>query len=667
MKELLINNIEIIKYGIFYGIIILTFSLIYFFKKDWFEKIYKHRYKVGIIILLISVLLEISGSSIGCWNQILGGEDGVILGKSRSIRGDEWGTFTPMTFSQKYNKTGEFKYFSDTIRADKTDTFIVYGQPVWNIAMIYRFFQIGFLLFGLGKGLAFFWAGRYIFLFLVSFDMLQIITKNKRGLSFIGAILITFSPIINWWFAINGLAEMLIFGQLSVILLDKYMKEKSYKKRWIYLTGIAISAGTYLLTFYPAWQVPLIYVVLALALWRIIENWKECKIEKKDVISIITVLVLFIISIVYIFSKSLDTVKAVLGTAYPGARCETGGGMGHRFFSYPMGLLFGIKESGLSSNVCEESLYYDFFPIGLILTAIVFFKYKIKDKLLIILTVIIAFLGAWCTYGFPEIIAKITLLSNSQASRTFIATGIINIFMLIRAISLLKEPRKVWVSVLISLAVTMITIYIQRKVYPNYMTNKITLVIASLTLIMTYLILRYQTKLGRILSIITITTVMCIAGGIVNPIRRGVTSLYNLPIVQEIKKVNDQEEGKWIVEEIGYPVINLPMIVGASTINTTNVYPDLERWYKLDENKQYEDIYNRYAHITTSIHKDVNEDKFELLNPDVIKVNLTIEDLKNLEVKYILTSRDLEQLNTDQVKFELKANNVFKIYEIKFE
>lgn len=120
------------------------------------ERVYQLRYLAAAVILFCCVLFEISGSSIGFWSVLLDGtyensaqdNSGDLLGSSRSIRTDEWAVSTPMAFSQEYNHTGEYPYFSDTIRGDSTDAFIVYGQPVRSWEVIFRPFQIGYLFLG---------------------------------------------------------------------------------------------------------------------------------------------------------------------------------------------------------------------------------------------------------------------------------------------------------------------------------------------------------------------------------------------------------------------------------------------------------------------------------------------------------------------------------------
>ena len=65
--------------------------------------LHQHRFALGICIVAIATLFELSGSSIACMSSVLGEENpqGVLFGIPRSIRSDEWLVFTPFAFSQK--------------------------------------------------------------------------------------------------------------------------------------------------------------------------------------------------------------------------------------------------------------------------------------------------------------------------------------------------------------------------------------------------------------------------------------------------------------------------------------------------------------------------------------------------------------------------------------
>ena len=400
--------------------------------KNILNYIFNHRYVIALIIFILCVLFKISGSSIGLWDvqMNLDKDTGLIFGKSRPIRSDEWATLTPFFKDQI---EGGFKYFNSNIRATNTDVFMIYALPVKCIFQIYRPFLLGFMLFGFERGLSVFWCGRFIILFLISLELFMLITKKNKLLSTIGAIMITLSPMIQWWFAINGIAEIFIFGESAIILLYKYLNTTDFKKRLIYLFLVLICAGGYVLVIYPSWQVPMVYVFLALAIWVILENKKDIKITKKDIISITITLIIFAGSMLYILKTSSDTIKTVQNTVYPGARFEVGGGQFNKLFTYLSSFFFVFKQTGLgASNVCEEALMFSLFPVGIILVIRNMVINKKKDILSICLLVAYIFLVSYCIIGFPRILSKITLMSNSQSSRTMLAVGFIDLLFLIK-------------------------------------------------------------------------------------------------------------------------------------------------------------------------------------------------------------------------------------------
>ena len=632
------------------------------------EFIYKYRYYIAIIVFILCVMLEISGSSIGVWKEFINAgeiKDGVLLGKSRGIRSDEWAVFTPMIFSQKFDG---FKYFSNIIRGDVTDVFIVYGLPIINILQIFRPFQLGFLFLGIAKGLSFFWCGRFIALFLVSFELNMIICKKNKLISFVGAIMITLAPMIQWWFAVNGIVEIFVFGGLALILLKKYMNEQSFKNRCLYLLLMVICAVGYIIVLYPAWQIPMFYVFLAIAIWIIIDNRKQCKINKKDIFTIIGAVILFLICIIYIFSKSLDTIKIVMNTVYPGARNETGGTAKFSYFDYLMNVFMPFKAEGITTNTCEKATMFGLFPLGIIISCVVMYKEKKKDLLLILLLISYSFLSIWCIVGFPEIIAKITLMKNSQAQRCMLSVGYLDILLLIRSFSTIKIQINRHIAIIVSILLSIIMITICKINNRAYINIKMAIAMAIMCIYLFYFALRFNTKYANYLFSIGIMFVMIMGGATINPIRKGVDIIYKNDIIKEIEKVNQEKQGKWIAEGFDFPIPNYLLMAGASTINSTNTYPDLERWQMIDEKRKYEDIYNRYAHIKINLvqSEDNYDNKFILKQADVFEVNILPEELKKLEVEYIFTPNELEKFETEQIRFEkIYSNNNYNIFRIK--
>ena len=156
---------------------------------------------------------------------------------------------------------------------------------------------------------------------------------------------------------------------------------------------------------------------------------------------------------------------------------------------------------------------------------------------------------------------------------------------------------------------------------------------------------------------------MFVTSGLVNPIRLGsndVTEIDELQAVSDIVEMDS--DAIWAIED-EMPLINTLLMVGARTINSTNVYPDLDKWNILDPTGEFDYIYNRYAHITIELVDDESEANiFELLYPDAFKLNITIDQMRLLNIKYLFTKKehnidDLVLINQINDYYIYKVNN----------
>ena len=244
---------------IFFFLLAFFLLVIFFNYKTHFRFLYKYRYLFALLLLVCLVFLQIHGSHISLLS--ISGEHQPLLGIARGIRSDELNVNTPFALSQYCNN---FSYFSDIARASTTDMFMTYGQPVWDIAVIFRPFHWGYLFLPQAYGLSFYWISRLIALALVSFEFGRLLTNNNKKLALAYALLMVLSPVVQFWFAINMLVEMLFFGQLAIVLVNYYLTNPSLPKKIACCTVLTICAGGFALANYPAWEVPLAYVFLCL-------------------------------------------------------------------------------------------------------------------------------------------------------------------------------------------------------------------------------------------------------------------------------------------------------------------------------------------------------------------------------------------------------------------
>lgn len=666
-----INSSRLVSLSVF--LLIVVGAIQYFGWKKLSQFLFKYRYLIALVALIIAVIFEIHGSSTLYWQNYL--EDTqtsyqALIGRAREIRSDEWAVNTPMMMSQYLNHSGVFPYFSETIRGALTDTFIVYGQPVLDIAVIFRPFHWGYLLLSAAKGLSFFWMSRLIMLFLSSFEFGRILTKDKRILALSYAILLTFAPIVQWWFAINGLVEMLIFGQLGMILIDKYMKTQDYRIRLIIALLLVVIAGGFVLTFYPAWQLVLVYVFLVLLLGVVLENSKDFVWDRRDFVILASFVLLLAIGLLYVLRQSGGTIDSVMNTVYPGNSEETGGGQFTRFFLSLGNLLFPLATDVPYANVCELSVFFDFFPMGILMALWVGIKEKKKDPFLLGMLILNGILILWCIFPWPIWLSKISLLSFSKPVRAFLAVGFLNLLLLFRAMAIVETSPKKRTKSLIVLGLSSLMSGGAFLIYEGYLDLRMGLMgFGVMMMTFTILINSHRERAKKALLILSLF-IAFVGGAFVNPIVSGLDVIEEQKIIHEIKAITKDDDGLWIYEsgeDLGFPVNNLALMAGAPIINSTNVYPNLERWQQLDPDGSNEDIYNRYAHISINLSDEKNEEIFILESPDLFRVNLKIADLKTLEIDYILTKRNLSMFSEEEIIFrELANENGFRIYEIDY-
>ena len=632
------------------------------------EWIYKYRFIIAITLIIIGVLFSLHGSSISLWNTVYNTgitDSGILFGSWRTIRSDEWAVTTPLIFSQFSNN---FNIYTNIIRGIAgTEVFSLYGLPVLNILEIFRPFHFGYLLLGFEKGLSFFWVARFIALFLVTFEFSMIITNKNKRLSLISAFMVSLAPNIQWWFATNGVVELFVFGQLALILLYKYMNTENFKSRILMLFFMMICAGGYIFILYPAYQIPMFYVFLALAIYILIENRKKCKISKKDIVSIIVMLLIFVSLMLYAFIVAKETIITTLNTVYPGSRLENGGGAFRKYIDYLGNIFLPYKELGLKFPTVEEAAVFGLFPVGIITSVMLMVKNKKIDLFSGLLFIPYIVLGLFAFIGFPDILAKITFLSMSIAERVTLAIGFIDILLLIRSLSLTEKSMKFWKAGIIAVILSAIIVLITHLYNTAYIGIYSCALLFAMASYLFFFAFEYNTKYGKYFFTLGIIGTMFIAGFTVNPIVKGTDMIEDSKILAAVEKYNAEDEGLWMAEAIGFPGANYLVMAGAPTINSTHAYPDLDFCKKLDPEGKYEKVYNRYSHIYIEVVEKEPVEKFVLISPDTYRVYITADELKTLNIKYIFTVRIMENYENDNVSFDLLYDvDTYRIYKVNY-
>ena len=634
--------------------------------KQGFELIYKYRFVLSFLLLIMLVSFKISGSSMGCWKLFLGdGESGIRLGEPRVWRSDEWGTLTPLCFRQQYNTLGAYNRYSQTLGSILTDNMLVYGQPSWDILTLFRPFYWGYLFFGSERGLSWFWCSRLIVLFLSWFELGMLITDGQKKLSVMLAVCVSFAPFLQWWFAINGLVEMLIYGACFV-LGSNYLVSRAFNPRKIAVAvGMAVCAVGYVLTFYPTWMVPVAWGFVPLFLWVVIWKFDRKVLRRVDVVPWLLVFVITAAGLTVLAVTSWDVIKAELNSVYPGNAPSSSGGTGLWWMmKYPISL---VSRFSMNELIVENSSIICFAPAGFILALWVIIKEKKKDPLLILLLGINLFLAWYYCVGIPKWLAKMLLLSFVNSNRGPQVLGFLRLTLFGRAVALKEKAPKRWLAALaavISSAVPMrlalgFTKYEPGGLRYEYFDTAEKIVVVWAILAVVFYLLYRARKSKYTMAVLGVCTVVLASSIWINPVAKGVPEITKSETMQQIRDlVKEDPQAIWLVVDMAYPATNIPAMAGADCLNTTQTYPQKTRWEMLDQEGEYEDIYNRYCHIRASLG---SKTMLELVSTDYVEVTLSPEELKKLNIRYIVSTNDFDE------KIAAGTTNIFTDSGIEFQ
>lgn len=664
-------------------------SLLMKVPSSFFEFIFRWRYLIAGVCFLLLVALGVSFSSIGIWQRQLSGGDGegLLFGIPRAIRSDEYNVSTLFNFSQEFCG---YSPISTIVRGDVTDTRLVYNLASWSIPTLFRPLLWGYLVFGSARGLSFFWLFKFFGVFFSSFECGRLFTNDNKKMAATFALFITFSPLMLWW----SIWEGVIYGQLLVVSLHQYLHSESMLKAFLWSFVIAWLCGCYVLILYPAWMVPFFYIFAfmgIIVLVRFVRD-KEQRANFRP-IYLVPLLVFVIGSIALVVATlvvSRDVLVATSSTVYPGDRFETGGGSFGLLFNYGYSLFFALAQP-IVGNASESSSMFSLFPLGTILTLIAIGKTKKPG--LVLLSVLQAAFIVYVSIGFPEFLAAVTLMSNSPASRVVFAVGYLEILLIFYSVSELVQfcsassegglrkkiatsyrrmpvPIRVILPVLLSVAAFVVLLRLFGIGVPDYSRFLWVVLLASaipacLISVIGYVFSSGSDEWKRTFLVISVF-IVAVSGICVHPVQKGIAPVTNSDFARNVSAVVQEDpESKWIVEG-PWSYANLCTALGAPTIGSTNMYPDMVIWRVIDPTGKYEEMYNRYAHVSITL----TEQDTEIIQTaqDAVDVHLSYKALRDLGIEYVASiNSSYDGMTVDGISFDLvSSGNGVSIYRISY-
>ncbi|MFT8872951.1 MAG: hypothetical protein ABF868_11815 [Sporolactobacillus sp.] len=601
-----------------------------------FKGIIKYRYVIALILFIILVACKVNGSSISMYgNQLITGSDqpGTLLGNPRPIRSDEWSVQTPYYIAQANSPT-PYSLKNNNISLSGQNMIVSYGAPVWDVSTLAKPLNWGFLLLGPAYGLAWYWTMKVLLLLLLSFELCLIVTKRHVGISVLGALWIALSPAIQWWF-MQHVGDITFY--FEAVVVSFYYFFRHFKNLWYklaYALLFSLSSVGFVLTVYPAIQVPFLYLGLLLCGLILSDQINKIHFKLTDYVIIVSSFILIAGLLLHVYLISRDAFTAILNTAYPGHRVSDGGeGQWFNMYQFLTNPFLPYKDISGTNN-CEISTFYQFFPAAFAAIVLLFKKKWTNFKYGIVLLIFSLISLLYLNFKIPVFIAKLTLLSfvTYRVQLAFAFAALLLSVWLLAELSRgdhVKQTHALLLSIIIAAS------YIIAVHFPplsGYVRFRYYFILICLFALLNFLLLTGKKRLFSLLML----TVILFSGATVNPVNIGTGNMFSNSLTSAVKKIKKQDPAaRWIAlgnSDMG----SYLAAIGLKDLDGTNYYPDRKKWKLLDPSNRYVNIYNRYAHVNFSL-TTAKQISFSLLAPDSIQVNITASDLKKLNVRYILS------------------------------
>ncbi|MBR2753950.1 hypothetical protein IKD82_02205 [Candidatus Saccharibacteria bacterium] len=600
----------------------------------------KWRYLIALIVFVLCVVLKIHGSSIAEYNDLFSGSESynaeqIVAGDSRTIRSDEWLVHTPYYMSQSYNNFGKT---SNMMSIEGQDMIIGYNAPVADITLLAKPFTWGYMLFGNEYGLSWYWCSKVILMLLLSFELCMIITQKNKKISLLGMLLITFAPLVQWWFVPHA-ADVFFWGMAVLVVAYHFFTAKNlvYKNLFTIIAPLAVI--TFIIALFPSLQLPVGLVIIALLVAFLIRDKKDITFKKIDIWRIVGMAGVVIGIVGYTIIDSKDAIMKLYNTIYPGKRVSLGGSGGFKSMFTDLTTFVLPYKNITYLNNCEVSNFIHFAPIFMMIYPVFLKKMKREKNMLVGNTLLISIIvmAAFMLVGFPELLARITFFS--YINRMDLAYGFIATLFTVWGIDM------VWRKKVLTKKQAILVVVIYAMCYVCFVgQNELSyldwwqygIIIIGLT-ILVYLMLIGRQKL----FFIGMGMLIAISGMTINPISRGVSALFDHPLEEKIYEIAEGDREAYWVASGDIRLSSIGIANGARVINAVNFYPDFKKWELIDPEGERDEIYNRYAHIKIEMTND--ETKF-IPGPtaDIFTLKLNYKDSLKWPIKYLVTAGKLE-------------------------
>ncbi|MBW9214094.1 hypothetical protein KV102_04500 [Mumia sp. zg.B53] len=563
-----------------------------------------------VLLFVLAVVLEISGTSSGAWWRAFGdgADPNLLAGTPRPIRSDEWlvqGSWLVSQTAQGFPPVNH-------VFPGGMDATVMNDAPAWDWSTVFRPQMWGSLVFGVDHGMAWRWWLPALFLLSSVHAFVVTMLPTRALLGPVLALVVMFQPLVQWWWMpIMTLAVSFAFVTMAAIV---------WGQRSATRTGVVVPAAVAAYTavmlgmsIYLPFILAVTYPTAAFAVGFLLCRWRIDHVAGKDVLLRLVPLAVggtlaASVLAVWVWTRR-ETVQALLDTVYPGQRLTPTGAADT---DYLVGLLSGPFQrallgggfEGLGTNESTASVP---FLVGLYLMVPLLWvgwtRYRdgrVVDWLVIslaavnVLVLVFLFVPGW------DDLARVLLLDRTQFVRlraAYLPLLVVSIVVLVERLEGLGRRSPWWVALASGAVVVASTGWVWQRLDAAAAPAVGSAVAVAVLVPLTVAVVAFARRFVAIGAAALLVATLAVGAG-VNPWYRGVFDLRTDTAAGRavVETAEKDPQGTWV--GVGTPAsMGMVFEAGVPGYSGVQTYPSRVMWDRIDPQGRYEDVWNRLAHV----------------------------------------------------------------------
>ena len=583
------------------------------------------------VVAAVLSALRISGTSSGSYWRFFGeGTDPRLLaGTPRYLRSDEWLVNQGWVVSQ--SETG-YQPVNPTFPGGM-DATVLQDLPSTDWSIAFRPQDWGFV-FGLEFGVAWQWWFPALLLIAGSYALMVTLVPRRPVTAATVSLAVFLSPVFQWIWG-GSVALPVAWAFLTMAAIRWITRDE---RRWVAAVWAAIAGFTGVtaaLTVYVPFIIPCVAVVIAFAAGSVL-GWRRDTELSFRVLAVRAIPLIVAgagalgVLAIWAITKSA-TLLTINSTVYPGARVVPSGDLLARdpqllgtlgaMFSQSFSVATG--ETVLGSNpsaAASVPLFAVFVVPGLIALVVRHYRRERQlDWIAICSLVLLALVGLFLVVPGLDLLGSVLFFDKVTGPRfRIIFAVLLPLFFALIVRHVDREPNRwaSWGGVISAVLAATSAAWVLRAIVlysPELLPAGPLWPLATACFIggVYFVFVRRAVWLSGVLLLV----MGIIVGAGVNPLYVGVFNLNDTKAGQSIDAIHEDDPGRWIGIG-GAEIMGLLMQSGKPGYSGLQTYPPAEMWEGIDPSGQYEENWNRLAHVRWGWGE--GEPKVQLFQRDVI-------------------------------------------------